>query len=200
MKVLLINGSPHEFGCTFTALKKIADTLEEQGIDTEIFHIGKEPIGGCVACGKCAKTGRCSFEDSVNSALEKAEDASGFVFGSPVYFASPSGSMVAFMDRFFYAGDFAHKPAAVVASARRGGCTAALEVLNKYPTYNQMPLVSADYWPIVHGNTPEEVLKDGEGVYTMETIGMNMAWLLRCIESGPKPVKREKEVWTNFIR
>ena len=173
MKVLLINGSPHENGCTFTALHRIAETLERQDVSTEIFHIGKTPVGGCMDCGYCAEKKICVIDD---------------------------GSMVAFMDRFFKAGDFAHKPAAVAASARRGGCTAALEVLIKYPTYNQMPLVSADYWPIIHGNTPEEVLRDEEGLHTMETLGLNMAWLLKCIENGEKPVKREKSIWTNFIR
>ena len=151
-------------------------------------------------CGYCAEKKICVIDDCVNRALKKAEEADGFVFGTPVYFASPNGSMVAFMDRFFKAGDFAHKPAAVAASARRGGCTAELEVLIKYPTYNQMPLVSADYWPIIHGNTPEEVLRDEEGLHTMETLGLNMAWLLKCIENGEKPVKREKSIWTNFIR
>ena len=200
MKALLINGSPHENGCTFTALHRIAETLELQDVSTEIFHIGKTPVGGCMDCGYCAEKKICVIDDCVNRALKKAEEADGFVFGTPVYFASPNGSMVAFMDRFFKAGDFPHKPAAVAASARRGGCTAALEVLIKYPTYNQMPLVSADYWPIIHGNTPEEVLRDEEGLHTMETLGLNMAWLLKCIENGEKPVKREKSIWTNFIR
>ena len=204
MKVLLINGSPNEKGCTYTALERMTEVLEKEGIETEIFHIGKTPVGGCTGCGGCGKTGRCVYQDSVNEALDRAEDADGFVFGTPVYFASPNGSMVAFMDRFFYAGSFCHKPAAVVASARRGGCSASLEVLMKYPTYNQMPVVSSNYWPLVHGNTREEVLQDEEGMYTMEVMASNMAWLMKCIEAGRKagiePERKPKEIWTNFIR
>ncbi len=204
MKVLLINGSPNERGCTFTALERMAAVLNERGIETEIFHIGKKPVGGCIGCRSCRSTGKCVFDDCVNEALELAKSADGFVFGTPVYFASPNGSMVAFMDRLFYAGSFCHKPAAVVASARRGGCTASLEVLMKYPTYNQMPVVTSDYWPIVHGNTREEVLQDEEGMYTMEVMGKNMAWMLKCIEAGKnagiEPEREEKEIWTNFIR
>lgn len=204
MNVLLINGSPHKNGCTYTALAHMAKALNEREIATEIFHIGARPVGGCIACGQCASTGRCYMDDCVNKALEKAEQADGLVFGAPVYFASPAGSMIGFLDRLFNAGSFCHKPAAVVASARRGGCTASLEVLNKYPTYNQMPLVSADYWPLVHGNTPEEVLQDAEGLFTVETLARNMAWLLKCIEAGKnagiRPETVKKNTWTNFIR
>lgn len=204
MKVLLINGSPHELGCTYVALSCIAQDLEERGIETEIFHIGKNPVGGCIACDSCSETRRCVFDDVVNQVLEKAEEADGFVFGTPVYFASPNGSMVAFMDRMFKCGSFCYKPTAVVASARRGGCSASLEVLLKYPTYNQMPIVSGDYWPIIHGNTPEEALRDSEGVFTMNTIARNMAWMLRCIEAGVqagiKPELVKKDIWTNFIK
>ncbi|MEE0742223.1 MAG: flavodoxin family protein [Emergencia sp.] len=204
MKVLLINGSPHEKGCTYTALSRVAQTLNQRDIDTEILHIGSGSIPGCTACSGCSRTKRCVFDDAVNQAIEKAEGADGLVFGTPVYFSSPAGSMVSFMDRMFNAGSFYHKPAAVVASARRGGCTSALDVLLKYPTYQQMPLVSGDYWPIVYGNTPEEVLRDEEGIFTMETVGRNMAWLLRCIEAGrnagAQPETVKKEIWTNFIR
>ncbi|MDL2293892.1 flavodoxin family protein [Ruminococcaceae bacterium OttesenSCG-928-D13] len=206
MRVLLINGSPHEAGCTHTALGRVAETLEGRGVKAELYHIGKAPVGGCTACGACGKTGRCAYNDGVNRVLEMAGGFDGFVFGAPVYYASPNGSMVAFMDRLFQAGGGAlrHKPAAVVASARRGGCTAAIDVLAKYPTINQMPLVSGDYWPIVHGNTSEQVLQDAEGMFTMETVGRDMAWLLRCIEAGRAagimPDIVEKEAWTNFIR
>ncbi len=204
MKVLLINGSPHETGCTYTALAHLAKTLEERGVCTEIFHIGAKSVGGCMACYKCEGTGRCVLQDCVNEALEKAEGADGFVFGAPVYFASPAGCMVAFMDRFFMAGNFCFKPAAIVTSARRGGCSASLDVLAKYPTYNQMPLVSGDYWPLVHGNTSEETALDEEGLFTMETVGRNMAWLLSCIQAGEQsgivPERVDKKTWTNFIR
>lgn len=204
MKVLLVNGSPNEKGCTYTALKEVSDELVRNGIETEIFHIGKKPVGGCIACGKCEKLKKCVFDDTVNIALEKANKADGLVFGAPVYFASPNGSMIAFMDRLFNAGNFAFKPAAVVASARRGGNTASLDVLLKYPTYMQMPLISADYWNMVHGNTPEQVMEDLEGLHTMRTIGKNMAWILKCIEAGKQqsilPERRVKESWTNFIR
>lgn len=206
MKVLMINGSPHEKGCTFTALERMAQVLEERGIETEIFHIGKKPVGGCAACGGCSGKDKCVFEDSVNEALELAKSADGFVFGTPVYYASPNGSMIGFMDRFFRAGDamLTYKPAAVAASARRGGCSASLEVLMKYPTYAQMPVVTSSYWPLVHGNNREEVLQDAEGMFTMEVMGKNMAWMLRCIEAGKaagiEPEWEEKEIWTNFIR
>jgi len=204
MKVLLINGSPNEKGCTFTALERMAQVLEERGIETEIFQIGKGAVRGCIGCRTCWRTGKCVYDDCVNEALELAKSADGLVFGTPVYFASPNGSMVSFMDRLFYAGSFCHKPAAVVASARRGGCTASLEVLLKYPTYNQMPVVTSDFWPIVHGNNREEVLQDEEGMYTMEVMGKNMAWMLKCIEAGKaagiEPERETKEIWTNFIR
>ncbi|HHV46423.1 MAG TPA: flavodoxin family protein [Tissierellia bacterium] len=204
MKVLLINGSPNEKGCTYTALNEISNELIKNGIETEIFHIGNKPIGGCIACGKCEELKKCVFEDAVNIALKKAMDADGFVFGTPVYFGSPNGSMISFMDRLFKIGNFAHKPAAVVASARRGGTTASLDVLLKYPAYMQMPIISADYWNMVHGNTPEEVMQDKEGIHTMRVIGRNMAWLLKCIEAGKSkgifPDRSLKEVWTNFIR
>lgn len=145
MKVLLINGSPHEKGCTYTTLNHMAKTLEEREVRTEIIHVGRKEIRGCMACQGCAETGKCIFDDCVNLALEKAKDADGFVFGTPVYFSSPMGTMVSFMDRFFCAGNFRFKPAAMIASAKRGGCSATLDVLAKYPAYNQMPIVSGDY-------------------------------------------------------
>ena len=178
--------------------------LIKRGIETEIFHIGEKPIGGCIACGRCEELKKSVFEDTVNIALEKADSADGFVFGAPVYFASPNGSMISFMDRLFHVGNFAHKPAAVVASARRGGTTASLDVLLKYPAYMQMIIISADYWNMVHGNTPEEVMQDAEGLHTMRVLGKNMAWILKCIEAGKKQSifieTNAKETWTNFIR
>lgn len=207
MKVLLINGSPHEKGTTYTALKKAADTLESLGIETEIFHVGKLQTV-CIDCRVCKKKqdNRCAFDDSVNRALEKAETADGFIFGTPVHFASASGLMTAFMDRAFYAGRalFAHKPAAAISCARRAGTTAAMDQMNKYMTINQMPIVSSQYWNMVHGVVAEDALKDEEGMQTMETLAKNMAWLLKCIEAGKKegilPPAAEKEVHTNFIR
>ena len=207
MKVLLINGSPHQYGCTYTALNEVAKELECSGIETEILHIGTRPIGGCIACGVCRKIGKCVFpEGGVNEALAKAKEADGIVFGSPVYYASGNGSMIGFMDRLFYAGAsaMAYKPGACIASARRAGTTATLDQMNKYLTINNMPLVSSQYWNMVHGNTPEEVKQDQEGLQVMRTLGRNMAWLLKSIEAGrqagislPQAEPRER---TNFIR
>ncbi|MBI6873473.1 flavodoxin family protein [Clostridium aciditolerans] len=207
MKVLLINGSPKANGCTYTALTEVAKELENNGIETEIFHVGNKPIRGCMACGGCSKTdGLCVFDDdSVNIALKKAKDVDGFVFGSPVHYASASGQITSFLDRFFYAGNvFQYKPGAAIVSCRRGGSTAAFEQLNKYFTISNMPIVSSQYWNMVHGNTPEEVRQDLEGMQTMKTLGKNMAWLLNCIhagkESGVKLPEKETRAVTNFIR
>ena len=207
MKVLLINGSPHENGCTMTALKEVARVLEGEGIGTEFIQLGKDPIRDCVACGGCRKLGRCVFgDDPVNEAIEKAKTADGFIFGSPVYYAHPSGRVLSFLDRAFYANSaaFRQKPGAAVVSARRAGTTASLDALNKYFGISHMPTVGSTYWNMVHGNTPEEVLKDEEGMQVMRNLGRNMAWLLKCIELGkahgaPAP-KMEREHWTNFIR
>ena len=206
MKVLLVNGSPHLQGCVYTALQEVASALEAEGIGTEIMHIGLQPLSGCVACNLCLQTGRCWMEDSVNEFLDRADDFDGYVFGSPVHFASASGAITSFMDRVFYgrAQRFAHKPAAAVVSCRRGGATAALDQLNKYFMICQMPVVSSLYWNMVHGNTPEEVKQDLEGLQTMRTLAKNMAWLLKCIEAGKekginKP-QYEKKEFTNFIR
>ena len=206
MKVLLINGSPHEKGCTHTALSAVCEPLEAQGIETEIFWIGNQAVGGCIGCGACRHTGFCAFGGSVNTAIEKAEHADAFVFGSPVHYASAAGNMVSFMDRLAYAGGahLAFKPAAVVASARRAGTTATLDLLAKYPEFFHMPMVTASYWPMVHGNTPEEVLQDAEGMEVMRQLGRNMAWLLRCLEAGraagvPMPENPPRPM-TNFIR
>ena len=208
MKVLLINGSPNESGCTYTALCEAAGALEQEGIETEIFQMGKQPVRGCIGCGGCARKGdgRCVFgDDAVNRALEKAETADGYIIGSPVYFASANGSLIAMLDRMFYAGKcFSYKPAAAVVSARRAGTTASLDEIGKYFSIRNMPVVSSKYWTMVHGNTPEEVRQDLEGMQNMRVLGRNMAWLLKCLEAGkqagiaiPEP---ETPVKTNFIR
>ncbi len=207
MKVLLINGSPNKKGCTYTALCEVEKELTKQDIETEIFHIGKKPIRGCTACAKCLELNKCVFEDDgVNVALDKAEKADGFIFGSPVHYAGASGFITSFLDRCFFAGSdvFAYKPGAAVVSCRRGGATAALDQLNKYFTINQMPVVSSQYWNMVHGNMPEDVLQDLEGMQIMRTLGRNMAWLLKTIQAGKKagivPPEPEERIWTNFIR
>ena len=208
MKVLLINGSPKAKGCTYTALCEVAKELENENIETEIFHIGNKPIRGCTACGGCSRTnsGKCVFnDDTVNIALEKAKEADGFVFGSPVHYAGASGQITSFLDRFFYAGDgFQYKPGAAIVSCRRGGATAAFEQLNKYFTISNMPIVSSQYWNMVHGNTPEEVKQDLEGMQTMRTLGKNMAWLLKSIQAGKEAgitlPEKEPRAITNFIR
>lgn len=209
MKVILFNGSPKEHGCTYTALKEVSNALEADGIETEIFHIGNQAIRGCVGCGLCGKhpEHHCAYEeDTVNAAIDLTQDADGFVFGSPVHFAGASGFITPFMDRLFWAGGsyLAYKPAACIASARRAGTTATLDQLNKYFGIRNMPVISGSYWNMVHGNTPEDVLKDLEGLQTMQNVGHNMAWILKCIESGkknriehPVPVSGSK---TNFIR
>ena len=205
MKVLLVNGSPHSKGCTYTALQEVAKTLNENGIETEFFQIGTKPLSGCIACGKCETTKRCIFTDRVNEFLDLAKDADGFIFGSPVHYASAGGSITSFMDRVFFAdgSSFRLKPAAAVVSARRGGTTAAFDQLNKYFTISQMPVISSKYWNMVHGFTPEDVMKDLEGLQIMRVLGRNMAWFLKCKEAGRKagiPMPEQEElIWTNFI-
>ena len=211
MKVVLVNGSPHKTGCTNRALEEIARTLEDAGVEAEIFWIGAKPVGGCVSCGGCNTRGACVFNDTVNEFRAKAAEADGFVFGAPVHYAHAAGSLLGFMDRLFYANGragqpnvFAHKPAAAVASARRAGTTAALDDIQKLFTISQMPIVSSRYWNMVHGNTPEEVRQDAEGLQIMRTLGNNMAWLLKCIELGTQNgvcfPQEEERISTNFIR
>ena len=206
MKVLLINGSPHKDGCTFTALNEVAKTLEKNGIETEILYLGVKPIAGCIACGKCSQLGKCFIDDKVNEILARSDEFDGLVIGSPVYYAGPSGQIRAFLDRLFYAGGrrFAGKPGAAVVSCRRGGATAAFDQLNKYFTISSMPIVSSQYWNQVHGAYAEQVFQDEEGMQTMRTLGNNMAWLLKCIqlgkENGITLPEREPPVWTNFVR
>ena len=206
MKVLLINGSPHEFGCTYTALKEIEKTLNKELIDTEILWIGNKPIAGCIACMNCKRSHKCTFnEDKVNKVIEDLPNIDGIVVGSPVYYAGPSGQLCAFLDRLFYAGSgFEGKLGAAIVSCRRGGAATAFDRLNKYFTINSMPVVSSQYWNMVHGYTPEDVKQDLEGLQTMGTLAKNMAWLLKCIEAGKekgieKPVL-EEQIKTNFVR
>lgn len=205
MKVVLINGSPNEYGCTYTALAEIAKTLGKEGVESEIIHIGKRPIRGCQDCDACGGD-HCVFNDDVtNLVVERMRKADGLVVGSPVYYASANGSVISLLDRVFRVGKcFAHKPAASVASARRAGTTATIDELNKYFLIAQMPVVSSTYWTMVHGNTPEEVLKDEEGMQTMRNLGRNMAWLLKSIEAAKKagiePPAAERGCRTNFIR
>ena len=205
MKVLLINGSPHREGCTFTALREIADTLEREGVGTEIFWTGTKPIAGCIACGQCFRTGRCVFRDEVNGILERLDDFDGIVVGSPVYYAGPAGQLTAFLDRLFYCSGprMAGKLGAAVVSCRRGGASAAFDRLNKYFSISNMHTVGSQYWNQVHGYTPDDVRKDEEGLQTMRTLGKNMAWLLKSIQAGreagiPAP-EYEPKIRTNFI-
>lgn len=206
MKALLINGSPHQYGCTYTALAEVAQTLGKHGIETEILYLGTKPMAGCIACGSCGQTGRCAFDDQVNELIARLDTINAIVLGSPVYYAGPAGQLTAFLDRLFYAGGdhMSGKLGASVVSCRRGGASAAFDRLNKYFTISNMPIVSSQYWNQVHGNTPEEVRQDDEGMQTMRTLGENMAWLLKCIDLGrrlgvPAP-EYEPPLRTNFIR
>lgn len=208
MKVLLINGSARKDGCTFTALSEVAKSLELNGIESEIIQTGANAIRDCVGCGACkGNDNGCIFKDDiVNEVIEKAKSADGFIFGSPVYYAHPSGRILSLMDRLFYAGGrhFAFKPAAAVVSARRAGTTASIDAITKHFTINQMPVVSSNYWNMVHGNSSEDVKQDFEGLQIMRVLGTNMAWLLKCIEAGKNTgieyPQTEKKIWTNFIR
>lgn len=205
MKVMLFNGSPNMHGCTYTALHEIEETLQKNGIETEIFQVGSKSVRGCIGCGKCRESGKCIFDDIVNEAIDKIKDADGVIFGSPVYYASANGTMISFLDRLFYAASqhLAYKPGAVVVSARRAGTTATYDELNKYLGISNMLIVPAPYWNMVHGNTAEEVKQDKEGLYIMRQIGENMTWMLKMLENakanGIAPTILEKER-TNFIR
>ena len=207
-KVLLVNGSSRQEGNTSVALAEVAVALEGRGIETETMWLGNKPVNDCIACGKCAELGgKCVIaNDVVNELITKAAQADGFVFGTPVYYAHPSGRILCALDRAFYAGGaaFRHKPGAAVAVARRGGTTASFDVLNKYFTFCEMPVVSSTYWNNVHGRLPGEAAQDAEGLQTMRNIGQNMAWLLQCIEAGKAagidvPVA-ERGQMTNYIR
>lgn len=204
-KVLLVNGSPKAEGCTYTALKEIADTLANEGVESEIFHV-RSDTPGCRDCGYCAKKGRCSIRDDVNAVADRLDEFDAIVLGSPVYYAGPSGQVCAFADRLFYsnADRMAGKLGAAVVSCRRGGASAAFDRLNKYFTVCNMPVVPSQYWNQVHGFTPDDVHRDLEGLQTMRTLARNMAWLIKCIDAGktagvPLP-ERETPTMTNFIR
>ena len=207
MKILMVNGSPHASGCTARALREMETVFAAAGIETEMMTLGTKEVRGCIACGKCKQTGRCVFSDAVNEFLDRAETADGFVFGSPVHFASLSGSMTAFMDRVLFAGSeqLKNKPAACLVSARRAGTTAALDQLLKYPMYANMPIVATRYWPMVHGNAAADVEQDLEGLQIMRQMARNMVWMLRCIQAGreagiPLPEHEPERIATNFIR
>ncbi len=211
MKVLLVNGSPHQNGCTAAALAEVASALRGEGIASDFFWIGTEPIGGCLGCFKCRQIKKCAFGGKVNEFVELAAVCDGFIFGSPVYYAGVNGAMTSFMDRVFFSAaeirphPFRFKPAAAVVSARRGGAASALDQMNKYFLPQQMPIVSSCSWNMVHGNFPDEVQRDREGLQVMRTLGRNMAWLLKLKEAGEKagispPRQDEVRLVTNFIR
>lgn len=204
MYALLINGSPHAKGCTYTALSEVAKALEEDGIETEILHVGNRNIRGCVACRSCQKTGKCVFDDLVNETAPKFEKANAVIVGSPVYYAAPAGTLISFLDRLFYstsAVDKRMKVGASVVSCRRGGNSSTFDVLNKYFTISNMPVAASQYWNMVYGTNAEEVKKDLEGLQTMRTLGHNVAFLVKSIaaekEKNGLP-DTEPHIFTNF--
>ncbi len=205
MKVMLVNGSPHENGCTYTSLKEVADTLEENGISTEIHWIGQGDIAGCKGCGYCKTKGKCVINDDVNEVSARVEEFDGFVFGAPVYYSGVAGQMNSWMDRFFYVNSkkMGGKVAASVVNARRGGNSASYERLNQYYLICGMIVPGSQYWNMTHGFTPDDVRKDKEGLQTMRTLGRNMAWLLKSIDAGKKAglqfPEREPFIQTNFV-
>ena len=205
MKVMLVNGSPHKYGCTNRALEEVARALKADGVEAEIFWIGAKPQGGCVACGACGKTGECAFGEVVNEFRARAAEADGFVFGTPVYYASANGTVVSFLDRLFYSApyDLTMKVGASVAVARRGGTSATFDELNKYFTISGMPVVSSQYWNSVHDCQPGEAAQDAEGLQTMRTLARNMTFLMKSIALGKAKYglpEKEERVGTNFIR
>ena len=206
MKVLLVNGSPHKNGSTYVALREVETALNNEGIETSIVWLGTEAISGCLACGYCSRNGKCVKNDIVNEFAQRAKNADGFVFGTPVHYAGASGAIVSFLDRLFYfsSSSLRHKPAAIITAARRGGTTAAFDQLIKYPAIAEMPIISSNYWNMVHGAVASDVPEDKEGMQTMRVLGKNMAYFLKCIEAGKKagielPTPEKKEI-TNFIR
>lgn len=209
MKVLLINGSPNEKRCTYTALAETEQSLNDEGIDTEIAWIGKDRIRGCTSCGVCnlKNNQRCVYDDDVvNSLIEKTEDIDGLIVGSPVYYAGANGALISVLDRMFYSANslLAFKPAAGISSARRAGTTLTIDQINKYFQINQMPVVASNYWPMVHGQSENQVMRDDEGLQIMRVLGKNMAWLLQCIKAGKAAgidiPNTEAKIATNFIR
>lgn len=206
MKVLLINGSPNKNGCTYTALHEVEKTLNANGVETELLYLGKKPVPGCIACMDCMKTGHCFQKDKVQDIQMRLEEFDGIIIGSPVYYSAPTGQLVSFLNRLFFATEkrMAGKLGASVVSCRRGGASATFEQLNQYFTISNMPIVSSQYWNSVHGFTTEDVYKDEEGLQTMRVLGQNMVWLLKCIENGKKsgidkPIY-EARLRTHFIQ
>lgn len=205
MKILLINGSPKKEGNTFIALSEVQKSLKSEGIDTEMIHVGHKDIHGCIACQKCREMGKCVFNDIVNEVAEKFKEADGIVVGSPVYYASPNGTLLSFLDRLFYSTpyDKSMKVGAAVAVARRSGTTATFDVLNKYFSISNMPIVPSQYWNNVHGRMPGEALQDAEGLQTMRQLARNMAFLVKSIQLGKEKFglpKKEEWMPTHFIR
>lgn len=205
MKVILINGSPNAKGCMYTALEEVSKTLNIEGIETEIIHVGHKDIRGCIGCRQCKSIKKCVFDDLVNEVAPKFKECDGIIIGSPVYFASANGTLVSFIDRLFYSmtEDKTMKVGAAVVSCRRGGNSATFDELNKYFTISGMPVVSSQYWNMVHGNSPEEVKQDLEGLQTMRTLGRNMAFLIKSIQLGKEQFglpEKEEHTFTNFIR
>lgn len=204
MKALLINGSPHAKGCTYTALSELKHTLEAEGIETELIHVGNQDVRGCIACGQCRKLGKCAFDDVVNEVASKLAEADAFVIGAPVYYSSPAGGAISFMDRLFFSTfnvDKTMKVGAAVVTCRRGGNTASFDVLNKYFSISGMPIASSQYWNMVYGGSAEEVLKDAEGLQTMRTLGRNMAFMIKSIQLGKQQFglpEKEPTTFTNF--
>ena len=211
MKVLLVNGSPHQKGCSYTALSEVASILNEEGIKADFFWIGNKPIGGCIGCFQCVKKQKCIFDDKVNEFTAFAAGYDGFIFGSPVYYSGMNGSLMSFTDRVFFSASsqephpFRFKPAAAVVSARRGGTTSALDQISKYFFHQQMPIATSRYWNMVHGQKEEDVFRDEEGLQILRVLARNMAWFLRLKDAGEKagvalPVQEEVRISTNFIR
>lgn len=206
MKVLLINGSPNRKGCTYTALSEVEKTLQENGIETEIIHVGNKDIRGCIGCRQCKKNGKCVFDDLVNEVAVKFAECDGIVIGSPVYYASANGTLISFLDRLFYSApvDKRMKVGAAVVSARRAGNTSTFDELNKYFTISEMPIVSSQYWNNVHGYTPEDVYADEEGCQIMRVLGRNMAFLIKATDLAKKeyglPKQEENHLFTSFHR
>lgn len=209
LKVLLVNGSPHKDGCVRTALSEIATALDKEDVKSDVFWIGNQALAGCIGCGSCIGKRKCFREDVVSQFVQIMDNYDGFIFGTPVHYAGASGGLTSFLDRVFFIDEFngehfAGKPAAAIATCRRSGATAALDQLNKYMTDCNMPIVPSQYWNVVHGNTPDEIRRDAEGLQTMRTLARNMAWMLKCFSLGKEhgiafPV-HEKHTMTNFIR
>lgn len=206
MKALLINGSPRSKDCTYTALTELKKTLETEDIEVELLHVGHKDIHGCIACRKCHETGKCVFDDVVNEVAPKLAQADAFVIGAPVYFASPAGGAISFMDRLFFSTlgiDKTMKVGAAVVTCRRGGNTATFDVLNKYFTMTGMPVASSQYWNMVYGGSAEEVAQDAEGLQTMRTLGHNMAFMMKSFQLGKEQIglpQKETPIFTNFHR